>query len=287
MPRNRMIKPDFWGDEKMATQLSKPARLLYIALWNFSDDYGVVKGNTLWLKRTIFGYEEDTIDTFKGWLKEIQDLKLIFPFHASDEKYYFIKNFLKHQTINRPSKFYRNPEPPKDILKIRPISEDSVSDHDSLTTEGKGKGKVKLKGNAVSEDSVSTPDTLNDGDEEHEKESAPFFEINSDDEFKLKELCKHLESKNIFSGVVDFTTEMIKKRNIHPKTMIHVLEKAKKKGTFDDTRGGVKAYCQKIIIVEDPNYHEKDHIDLHDGFKKKTLINPDVKKLVGNIGGMK
>jgi hypothetical protein len=287
MPRNRMIKPSFWDDEKLATRLSKSARLLYIALWNFSDDYGVVKGNALWLKRTIFGYEEDTIEIFNDWLQELQDQKLLFPFHASDEKYYFIKNFLKHQTINRPSKCYRNPEPPEDILKKKPISEDSVSAHDPLTTEGEVKGKVKLKGNGVSEGSVRAHDSLNESDEEQEKGNAPFFEINSDDEYKLKDLCQHLESKNIFPDVVSFTTEMITERGINPKTMVHVLEKVKKKGTFDDTRGGVRAYCQKIIIVEDQNYHERDHIERHDNFKKKTKIIPKVKKLVGKIGGKK
>jgi len=39
-----MIKTEFWDDEKLAT-ISRDARLTYIALWNFSDDYGVVKGH--------------------------------------------------------------------------------------------------------------------------------------------------------------------------------------------------------------------------------------------------
>jgi hypothetical protein len=45
-----MIKPEFWSDEKLAA-LSLQARLIYIGLWNLSDDYGVVKGHPLcWLE---------------------------------------------------------------------------------------------------------------------------------------------------------------------------------------------------------------------------------------------
>jgi len=39
-----MIKPEFWSDEKLAA-LSLQARLIYIGLWNLSDDYGIVKSH--------------------------------------------------------------------------------------------------------------------------------------------------------------------------------------------------------------------------------------------------
>ena len=127
-----MIRPYFWDDEKLST-ISCDARLVFIALWNFSDDYGVVKAHPVWLKNHIFPYDEGLkLGTFTNWLKEIETLGAIIPFQDNGESYYFIKNFKKHQTINRPSAL-RNPEPPDNIL------EHSRPTHDPLTDEVKYK----------------------------------------------------------------------------------------------------------------------------------------------------
>jgi len=115
MPRNRMIKPQFWEDEKLSA-ISRDARLTYIALWNFSDDYGVVKGNSMWLKNNIFPYENGIeVDNFKSWLSELENLDRIIPFSSNGETFYYLPFFLKHQTINRPSA-QKNPSPPGNIL---------------------------------------------------------------------------------------------------------------------------------------------------------------------------
>lgn len=116
MARNRMVKPEFWEDEKLAT-VKRDSRLIFIALWNLSDDFGVVKGNSLWLKNRIFPYDENLkASEFESWLNELIAIKVICPFNKNSEQYYYIKNFLIHQTINRPSA-RRNPEPPDDILE--------------------------------------------------------------------------------------------------------------------------------------------------------------------------
>jgi uncharacterized phage protein (TIGR02220 family) len=131
-----MIKPSFWEDEKLAT-ISRDARLTYIGMWNFSDDYGVVKGHYNWLKNTLYPYECDlTIDLFSTWLKELKSLKRIVPFSVNSERYYFLPKFIEHQTINRPSK-HRYPTPPEEI------SGHSRPTHDLLTDEVK-LSKVKL-----------------------------------------------------------------------------------------------------------------------------------------------
>jgi uncharacterized phage protein (TIGR02220 family) len=111
-----MIKTEFWDDEKLAT-ISRDSRLTYIALWNFSDDYGVVKGHHAWLKNNIFPYDEKLgLETFTKWLLELETLNRIIPFSTNGETYYYIPTFSDHQTINRPS-LQRNPEPPDDIYE--------------------------------------------------------------------------------------------------------------------------------------------------------------------------
>lgn len=131
MPRTRSIKPEFWSDEKLS-QISMNARLLFIGMWTYSDDYGVVKGNIRWLKSMIFPYEEISIKKIETWIDELIKLQRILPFKHSGETYFFIPNFLKHQTINRPSK-NRNPEPPQNILAA--LNDDSLSTHALLTDE--------------------------------------------------------------------------------------------------------------------------------------------------------
>ena len=57
MARIRSIKPKFWDDIKIG-RLSRDARLLYIGLWSFSDDIGVVIGDSIWLKSKVFPYDQ-------------------------------------------------------------------------------------------------------------------------------------------------------------------------------------------------------------------------------------
>ena len=128
MARSRVIKPEFWDDEKLA-RVSRDARLLFIGLWNHADDYGVVKGNPTWLKNHIFPYEDSlSTQAFKKWLTELEVGAWILPFGENGEKFYYIRNFTKHQTINRPSK-QRNAIPPDTLI------EDSVSGNGVLMDE--------------------------------------------------------------------------------------------------------------------------------------------------------
>ncbi|TES88933.1 MAG: hypothetical protein E3J94_07160 [Desulfobacteraceae bacterium] len=141
MARNRMIQKIFWDDEKLSG-ISKPARLVFIALWNLSDDYGVVKGNPSWLKSRIFPYEKNSMDEFNGLLREIEDKEFIFSFKSNKEKYFFIKNFQKYQIINRPSK-QRNPEPPDNLVSTH----GALIDERELERESKLERELEVKGN--------------------------------------------------------------------------------------------------------------------------------------------
>ena len=67
MARSRIIKSEFWDDEKLAT-VSRDARLTFIGMWNQSDDYGTVKGHHAWLKNKIYPYEEIPLAKFSTWL---------------------------------------------------------------------------------------------------------------------------------------------------------------------------------------------------------------------------
>jgi hypothetical protein len=111
-----MIKPEFWDDQKLA-DVTFCARLTYIALWNFSDDFGVVKGDPRWLKNQIFPYDDLPVSDFIGWLDELKGLDRILSFKYNGEAFFYMPKFLSHQKINRPSKEKRNPQPPKKMIE--------------------------------------------------------------------------------------------------------------------------------------------------------------------------
>jgi uncharacterized phage protein (TIGR02220 family) len=143
-----MIKPEFWEDEKLS-QVSYQARLTYIAVWNFSDDYGVVKGNPVWLKNRIFPYDDKlSITGFQNCLQELCDLKRLLPFCHNGESFFYIPKFTEHQKINRPSG-RKNPAPPDGINNDCSVSlnDDSVSLNDDSCPKEKEKEKEKEKYN--------------------------------------------------------------------------------------------------------------------------------------------
>ena len=113
MARSRIIKPEFWSDEKLS-KLCLQARLLYIGLWSTSDDAGATQGHPLWLKSQIFPYDQISAKQLRRWLQDLVSLGRIIPYTVKGEQYYFIPGFLKHQKIQHPSPA-KNPPPPIEV----------------------------------------------------------------------------------------------------------------------------------------------------------------------------
>jgi len=115
MARSRILKPEFWSDEKLA-MVPREARLTFAGLWTCSDDYGVTKGHPAWLKAQIFPYDVDLpLTEFRKWLTDLERIGVIVPFTADGESFFHISNFSDHQRVDRPSKL-RNPACTPDIL---------------------------------------------------------------------------------------------------------------------------------------------------------------------------
>lgn len=124
MARKRVIDPEFWLDETMAT-LSAHARLLFIGTWNICDDnYATFPNKPAWLKIQIFPYEEVDI---LGLLGELSASGRIVPFRGKDgNDYFFIKNFFKWQRIDKPSN-------PKYEPYLAGLQEDSATSRSELS----------------------------------------------------------------------------------------------------------------------------------------------------------
>lgn len=138
MARIRSIKPKFWDDIKIG-RLSRDARLLYIGLWSFSDDIGVVIGDSIWLKSKVFPYDQIQVQQFEKWIKELVINGFICLLSYNEERFIYLPNFTRHQVINRPNTEDLNipkeliDRAQKDIHSF--ITEQSLNNHGTITEQ--------------------------------------------------------------------------------------------------------------------------------------------------------
>jgi len=148
MARIRTIKPEFWTDDAI-TECSTSARLLFIGMWNFSDDNGNIDRSAKQLKMKIF--PADSIDT-EPLVQELIEQNLVIEYMANDCLFLHIRGFAKHQKIDRPSKtslpLYDN-----SMRTRRVIAEGSTTE--GKGREGKGRGKEEAAAGITSEGSLN------------------------------------------------------------------------------------------------------------------------------------
>lgn len=127
MPRIRTIKPEFWTSEQVI-ELSIPARLLFIGMWNFCDDKGVMPATPRSLKAKVLPADDLRVDDIKAMVGELIAHGLLIEFEANGERWWHVTGW-KHQIINRPTKS-SFPEPP--CKAAPPSADDSPEDEESL-----------------------------------------------------------------------------------------------------------------------------------------------------------
>lgn len=193
MARMRMIKPKFWEDTKIG-KLSRDARLLYIALWNFSDDLGVVIGNSVWLKTRIFPYDQMQIQQFEKLISDLAINGFIYLFSYQGEEFIYLPNFARHQTINRPN--LEDVNIPKAVLEDlkATFTEQSLMNHGIITDESVTKEEVeKEKENKLSLSECVCDEeferfwNLYDKKQDREKAKSKFKKLSKADKAKIFE----------------------------------------------------------------------------------------------------
>jgi hypothetical protein len=78
------------------------ARLLFIAMWNFADDGGVVPASPKRFKRHVFASDDVTIEQVAGWIEQLVANKLVSRFDADGESWLRILGW-HHQKIQKPT----------------------------------------------------------------------------------------------------------------------------------------------------------------------------------------
>ncbi|MGX0118193.1 hypothetical protein [Corynebacterium otitidis] len=109
MPRIRTIKPEFWSSPSTA-KASAVARLTYIAMWNWADDYGRGTANLKELEGFIF--PNDDVETlsqgscrnFLDVVNEVADIFDVTFYEVSGRPYFVIHSWDRHQATPRRTK---------------------------------------------------------------------------------------------------------------------------------------------------------------------------------------
>lgn len=113
MPRQRMVKPDFFDSGSLAA-CTIPARLVFIGLWVMADDKGNMKFEERKLVRQLFPYDDMDPRMLMVWLAELEDVGCIKVYEPHGDVCISIPNFLTYQTIKNPSKT-TVPAPPESL----------------------------------------------------------------------------------------------------------------------------------------------------------------------------
>jgi hypothetical protein len=111
MARIRTIKPEFWTDAKTG-MLPEFTKCLFLGLLNHADDYGVLEFDPVEWRAKIFPYHSDTTTgaVNAALTDDLLTRGLVILFTVTNDEgdehkqYLFIKNFHRHQVINKPSK---------------------------------------------------------------------------------------------------------------------------------------------------------------------------------------
>ncbi len=103
MARKRMIDPNIWQSEDFG-KLSLLAKIVFIGLFSLADDEGRGRANPVYLKSTLFPYEESmrSADIAKTLFEISSNMSVIFySYDGSD--YYSLYNWNEWQKIDKPT----------------------------------------------------------------------------------------------------------------------------------------------------------------------------------------
>ena len=131
MARMRSVKPEFWTDPDVA-DLSRDARLLYIGLWNLSDEHGRVRGDARYLKGQLFAYDDDlTADCVATLVDELEKAGKVVVYAVDGKFYLHLPSLARHQRLEPDRVVSRLPAPPSepDATSSEPHADPSEQVH--------------------------------------------------------------------------------------------------------------------------------------------------------------
>ena len=102
---NRLIKASFWNDPD-TLQWPREQRWFYMGLAQLADDSGCVEDSPFAYKLLLFPSPLDadiTIEKLTDWRNRLVECGRAVPYAIGGKTYLFLKNFHKHQTLDKPT----------------------------------------------------------------------------------------------------------------------------------------------------------------------------------------
>jgi hypothetical protein len=124
-------------------EISRDARLLFIGLWNFSDDGGNHPASEKTLKAEIFPADEDiNSSTIRRMIDELSTNGLIVTYESPEGKMYWHVTGWKHQKIDKPNVKYPTYIPGTEIQPVRYEFDERSSNDRRMIVDESSKGRL-------------------------------------------------------------------------------------------------------------------------------------------------
>jgi hypothetical protein len=187
MARIRTVKPEFW-DSPGTAKASLRARLFFIALWNWADDYGKGTASAKALIGFAFPNDADVTESdYPSLATELHSAYEVVFYEVDGRPYFFIPKFTKHQRTEKKAAS-RIPDPPEDESAGQGhIDEPTVeSDGSSDAVDGNSVAGTGEQGNRGTGESFLSDDADAPPDDETDE---PPTEVQRED---VERVCRHL-----------------------------------------------------------------------------------------------
>lgn len=150
MARIRTIKPEFW-DSPDTAKAGPWARLLFIALWNWADDYGRGTANMKELEGFAFPNDDQFTDRsgntvqFRDLVAEVSECFGVLFYTVDGRPFYAIPSWEQHQRNERRAKQSKYPSP-----QVRDgVAEIPCNDTEIPNSSGPGTGEEGKRGTDI------------------------------------------------------------------------------------------------------------------------------------------
>ncbi len=111
MSRIRSVKPE-WLDDEALQESSGDARALSVALMLLADDDGNGRGGEVHLHARVFPGKP--VKVYREAMARLIEIRYVSLYKVDGQTFFHIRNFLKHQKIDKPGKG-KVPPPPENI----------------------------------------------------------------------------------------------------------------------------------------------------------------------------
>lgn len=118
MARKRMIDPNFWQSEEVS-RMSVFARLLFLGLVSNADDEGRGRANPVYLRSTVFPYDDLEADKVAEALAEISRHTSTLVYEVDGNHFFCLRSWRRWQKLDRPQKSVL-PSPKEGVLRYEP-----------------------------------------------------------------------------------------------------------------------------------------------------------------------